>query len=62
MTTTLTMEPGPIVATVEVRGHARCDWSPRRTGQLLPAAWATVQTADGRHGVGWLEWNTNQRD
>jgi hypothetical protein len=22
--------------------------------------WATVTTADGRTGVGWLEWNRNQ--
>ena len=27
----------------------------------FPRAWATVTTADGRTGVGWLEWNRSQR-
>ena len=26
----------------------------------FPRAWATVTTADGRTGVGWVEWNRNQ--
>ena len=28
---------------------------------FFPRAWATVETDDGRRGVGWLEWNRNQR-
>lgn len=62
VTTTLTMEPGPLVAAVEVRGHApvRLIAADGRVS-FFPRAWAAVQTADGRTGVGWLEWNTNQR-
>lgn len=25
----------------------------------FPRAWVTVRTADGRTGIGWLEWNRN---
>lgn len=59
--TTLTMEPGPLTATIEVRGHApvRLD-SPDGRVSYFPRAWAAVQTQDGRRGVGWLEWNRNQ--
>lgn len=59
--TTLRFEPGPLTATIEVRGHApvRLD-SPQGGVSFFPRAWATVSTADGRHGVGWLEWNRNQ--
>lgn len=61
LSTTLTMEPGPLTATIEVRGHApvRLE-APDGRVSFFPRAWATVQTEDGRHGVGWLEWNTNQ--
>lgn len=63
LTTILTMEPGPVVATVDVRGQApvRLD-APDGRVSFFPRAWAAVQTADGRTGVGWLEWNTNQKD
>ncbi len=27
----------------------------------FPRVWATVNTADGRTGVGWMEWNRNQQ-
>ncbi|MCW1959020.1 MAG: ecdysteroid 22-kinase family protein, partial [Mycobacterium sp.] len=61
LTTTLTMEPGPLVASIEVRGHAPVRLvSPDGRVSFFPRAWATVQTQDGRRGVGWLEWNTNQ--
>ncbi len=61
LATTLTMQPGPLIATIEVRGHApvRLD-APDGRVSFFPRAWATVQTTDGRHGVGWLEWNRNQ--
>ena len=61
MATTLTFEPGPLTATIDVRGHApvRLE-SPEGGVSFFPRAWATVSTADGRRGVGWLEWNRNQ--
>ncbi len=53
-------EPGDITATVDVRGHAplRLVAKDGRVSQF-PRVWATVSTADGRTGVGWLEWNRN---
>lgn len=61
LTTTLSMQPGDLDVTVAVRGHApvRLE-SPEGRVSLFPRAWATVTTADGRRGVGWLEWNRNQ--
>ena len=60
MTATLAVDPGGITATVDVRGHApvRLVSFDGRTSQF-PRVWATVSTADGREGVGWLEWNRN---
>ena len=59
--TTLTYSPGPITAEIDVRGHApvRLD-APDGRVSFFPRAWASVQTEDGRRGVGWLEWNRNQ--
>ena len=59
--TTLTYAPGPITAEIDVRGHApvRLD-APDGRVSFFPRAWASVQTEDGRRGVGWLEWNRNQ--
>jgi Ecdysteroid kinase-like family len=61
LTTTLRLEPGDITATVDIRGHApvRLTAADGRVSQF-PRAWATVTTADGRRGVGWLEWNRSQ--
>lgn len=63
VSTTLTFEPGPLTATIEVQGHApvRLD-APDGRVSYFPRAWATVRTEDGRQGVGWLEWNRNQPD
>jgi hypothetical protein len=60
--TTLTMKPGDVTATVEIRGHAPVllTAADGRVSQF-PRAWATVTTEDGRTGVGWLEWNRNLR-
>lgn len=59
--TTLTLAPGDVVAKAEVRGHAPVLLtSPDGRISQFPRAWATVTTADGRKGVGWLEWNRNQ--
>ncbi|ORV18587.1 DUF7065 domain-containing protein [Mycobacterium celatum] len=57
----LAVDPGGISATIDLRGHA-----PLRLvaddGRIshFPRAWGTVSTADGRAGVGWLEWNRNR--
>jgi hypothetical protein len=58
---TLVVDPGGINATVDVRGHAplRLVAADGRISEF-PRVWATVSTADGRTGVGWLEWNRNQ--
>jgi Ecdysteroid kinase-like family len=57
---TLIFEPGGIAADVDVRGHApvRLTAADGRVSQF-PRAWAAVSTADGRTGVGWVEWNRN---
>ncbi|MET0701506.1 MAG: phosphotransferase [Mycobacterium sp.] len=61
VSTELTLTPGDIVATAEIVGHAPVRLtSPDGRISLFPRAWATVSTADGRSGVGWLEWNRNQ--
>ncbi|TDO11952.1 phosphotransferase family enzyme [Mycobacterium sp. BK086] len=60
LTTSILYEPGAVQATVDIRGHA-----PVRLvgpdGQIsqFPRSWVTVETADGRSGVGWVEWNRN---
>ncbi|WP_343602253.1 phosphotransferase [Mycobacterium sp.] len=57
---TLSVNPGALTATVEMRGHAplRLVATDGRVSRF-PRAWGTVRTADGRTGVGWLEWNRN---
>lgn len=59
----LTLEPGDLTADIDVRGQApvRLIAEDGRVSQF-PRVWATIRTADGRGGVGWLEWNRNQRD
>ena len=61
-TATLAVDPGGITATVDVHGHAplRLVATDGRISEF-PRVWATVSTADGRRGVGWLEWNRNLR-
>ncbi|MCV7173594.1 phosphotransferase [Mycobacterium manitobense] len=60
VTTTLTMSPGDVDATVDLRGFApvRLTADDGRVSHF-PRAWATVTLTDGRTGVGWLEWNRN---
>jgi len=57
---TLTLNPGQITADVDVRGQApvRLTAADGRVSQF-PRVWATISTADGRSGVGWVEWNRN---
>jgi hypothetical protein len=58
--TTLTY--GDLSATIDIRGHAPVLLTgPDGRISLFPRAWATVTTDDGRTGVGWVEWNRNQR-
>jgi hypothetical protein len=59
--TTLSLEPGGVTATIEVQGHAPVLLT-SHDGRVshFPRAWASVTTADGRRGVGWLEWNRNR--
>ena len=58
---TLTLDPGDITADVDVRGQApvRLVAADGRVSQF-PRAWAAISTADGRSGVGWVEWNRNR--
>jgi hypothetical protein len=57
---TLDLNPGDITADIEVRGYApvRLTANDGRVSQF-PRAWVSVSTADGRSGVGWVEWNRN---
>ena len=60
---TLILHPGEIAADIEVRGHAPVllTATDGRVSQF-PRTWAGITMADGRSGVGWLEWNRNLRD
>jgi aminoglycoside phosphotransferase (APT) family kinase protein len=62
ISTELVLKPGDVTATVRIKGHAPVLLI-ATDGRLshFPRAWATVATADGRTGVGWLEWNRNVR-
>ncbi|WP_163723279.1 DUF7064 domain-containing protein [Mycolicibacterium psychrotolerans] len=49
---------GDLGATVTVVGHAPVLLtSPDGRLSRFPRAWGTVATADGRTGIGWIEWN-----
>ncbi len=56
----LDLKPGGISADLEVCGQApvRLTAADGRVSQF-PRAWVSVSTADGRGGVGWVEWNRN---
>jgi len=61
LSTELRLQPGDVVVDARVVGHAPVrlvSWEGRISE--FPRAWVTVTTADGRHGVGWLEWNRNR--
>ncbi|MGY4712158.1 DUF7064 domain-containing protein [Mycolicibacterium sp. CBM1] len=60
LTTTIDYEPAAIAAKVEIQGHAPVRLvGPDGRVSLFPRAWVAVDTADGRRGVGWVEWNRN---
>lgn len=61
LSTVLECTPGDVTVSIDVRGHAPVLLtSPDGQVSHFPRAWATVVTADGRSGVGWLEWNRNR--
>ncbi|AKK27751.1 phosphotransferase [Mycobacterium sp. EPa45] len=60
LTTSIDYLPGPVHTTVGVRGHAPVRLlGPEGQVSFFPRAWVTVETADGRTGSGWVEWNRN---
>jgi hypothetical protein len=62
LATELCVNPGNLTASIDICGHAPVLLtSPDGRISHFPRAWATITTADGRTGVGWLEWNRNQR-
>lgn len=58
---TISLEPGEVVAAIEVSGHApvRLVSAAGRISHFA-RVWVTATTADGRSGVGWVEWNRVQ--
>lgn len=59
---TISITPGDVTAALEIRGHAPMRLTgPDGAVSMFPRAWASVTTEDGRIGVGWVEWNRNQR-
>ncbi|MDY6995058.1 MAG: phosphotransferase [Actinomycetota bacterium] len=59
--TELTYEPGGVAVSIDVHGHGPVLLtSPDGRLSRFPRAWATVTAADGRTGVGWIEWNQSQ--
>jgi len=60
LTAALDLKPGGVSADLGVRGQApvRLTAADGRVSQF-PRAWVSVSTADGRSGVGWVEWNRN---
>jgi len=59
--TTAQVTIGDLPVTVDILGHAPVQLvsTDGRVSQF-PRVWGTVRTADGRTGVGWLEWNRNR--
>ncbi|GLE52610.1 ecdysteroid 22-kinase family protein [Mycobacterium montefiorense] len=56
----LSLNPGGISGEVDIRGHAPVLLT-GPDGQLseFARAWVSIDTTDGRTGVGWMEWNRN---
>lgn len=61
VSTTLSLDPGDVAVDVEICGHAPVRLvSPEGKVSEFPRAWVAARTADGRRGVGWVEWNRVQ--
>ncbi|CQD15475.1 phosphotransferase enzyme family protein [Mycobacterium lentiflavum] len=57
---TLSLEPGGLSGDVDIRGHAPVLLtSPDGQVSEFARAWVSIDTTDGRTGVGWMEWNRN---
>lgn len=57
---TLSLEPGGLRGEVDIRGHAPVLLTgPDEQVSEFARAWVSIDTADGRTGVGWMEWNRN---
>jgi hypothetical protein len=60
LTTSIVYVPGPVQATVDIRGHAPVRLvGPEGQISQFPRSWVTVETTDGRSGAGWVGWNHN---
>jgi hypothetical protein len=61
VSTALVLQPGNLVLDTQVIAHApvRLVADDGRIAQF-PRAWVSVSAADGRSGVGWVEWNRNR--
>jgi hypothetical protein len=56
-----TLNSGEITGDVQVHAHAPVLLTaPDGRVSEFPRAWVSMDTADGRHGVGWVEWNRNR--
>ena len=60
VSTELLLRPGELEVSTQVVAHApvRLVADDGRVADF-PRAWMSVRTADGRTGVGWMEWNRN---
>lgn len=59
--TTIELTPGDVSVDIDIQGHAPVRLTaPDGRVSHFPRAWCRVTTADGRTGVGWVEWNRVQ--
>ncbi|MEZ0351634.1 phosphotransferase [Mycobacterium sp. pR1184] len=57
---TLSLDPGGLSGDVDIQGHAPVLLTgPDGQVSQFARAWVSIDTADGRTGVGWMEWNRN---
>ncbi len=60
---TLAMDPGGVDLTVEPLGFGALYLeAPDGRVSHFPRAMVRLTDADGRRGLGWMEWNRNQKD
>ncbi|MEE6139173.1 phosphotransferase [Mycobacterium sp. 050128] len=57
---TLSLDPGGLSGDVDIHGHAPVLLTgPDGQVSEFARAWVSIDTTDGRTGVGWMEWNRN---